>query len=64
MDFSQTFIYSDQPTTCVKCGARTAIILDFSHTKHKSQIHKCNDIHCGFEFLIQYDEAFENSLAL
>ena len=55
ISFSEVFIYSDQPTTCPKCGLRTEIILDLSHTKEQTQIHKCDSGDCNFEFVVQND---------
>lgn len=60
IDFSQVFIYSDQPTTCPKCGLRSEIILDLSHTKDVTQIHKCPNEKCEFQFVMQHDEDFDS----
>jgi len=59
INFSEIFISSEQPTTCPKCGARTEILLDFSHTKDETQIHKCLDENCSKEFIVQQDKDFE-----
>ena len=64
IDYSEIFVYSDQPTTCPKCGLRSEIILDLSHTKLKTQIHKCPNDKCSFEFVMQYDEDFDNGSLL
>ena len=64
INFSEIIIYSDQPTTCIKCGVRTDIILDLSHTKDKTQIHKCPNVKCEFEFVMQYDADFDNGSLL
>lgn len=64
INFSDLFIYSANPTTCPKCGLRSEIILDLSHTKDQTQIHKCPNEKCGFEFLMQYDKDFDNGLLL
>lgn len=64
INFSEVFIYSDQPTTCPKCGLRSEIILDLSHTKDQTQIHKCPNQKCQFEFVMQYDEDFDNGSLL
>ena len=64
IDFNNVFIYSDQPTTCKKCGARTEIILDLSHTFNKTEIHRCYDKACTFEFVMQFDLDFENGSLL
>jgi len=60
INFSEVFIYSDQPTTCPKCGLRSDVILDLAHTKDVTQIHKCPNKKCEFEFVMQYDEDFDN----
>lgn len=60
VNFLEVFIYSDQPTTCSECGTRTEIVLDLSHIKNKTQIHKCLNRKCAFEFVLQHDIDFEN----
>lgn len=60
----EVFIYSEQPTTCPKCGLRTKIIYDFPFSKEKKQIHKCSDDQCGFEFVVQEDLDFEDGSLL
>ena len=64
INFSEVFIYSDQPTTCPKCGSRSEIILDLSHTKDVVQIHKCPNLKCEYEFVMQYDLDFDNGSLL
>lgn len=64
IDLLDVIIFSEQPTTCMKCGVRTDIILDLSHTVNKTQIHKCPNGMCKFEFMIQFDEDFENNSLL
>ncbi len=64
INFSETFIYSDQPTTCPECGVRSEIIVDLSHTKDQTQVHKCPNEKCKFEFVMQYDSDFDNGLLL
>ena len=59
INYSYVYIYSDQPATCPLCGARSEIISDLSHTKKMTQIHKCPDSNCAYEFIMQYDEEFE-----
>ncbi len=46
------YFYSDQPTTCPKCGSRTNILLDLAHTKMQTQVHVCCDRSCRFEFIV------------
>jgi len=60
IDFSTIYIYSDQPTTCPKCMSRSEIILDLSHTKDETQVHRCNLKTCSFEFVMQYDDEIFN----
>lgn len=54
-DSPEIFLFSDQPTTCPKCGLRTEIILDLIKSLEKTQLHKCPSPKCGFEFLKQED---------
>ena len=58
--FKEVYIYSDQPTVCPKCGSRVQIIVDFSHTIAQTQINKCNNSNCNYEFVMQYDEEFDD----
>jgi hypothetical protein len=64
INFSEVYIFSDQPTTCPKCSARKNILMDFSHTKDQTEIHQCLDQNCKYEFVMQYDEEFENKSLL
>jgi transposase-like protein len=57
LDFSEIFVYSEQPATCPKCGSRTEIILDLLYSKDQTQIHVCPK--CEYEFVMQYDKEFE-----
>ena len=50
----ETYYYSDQPTTCPKCGSRTDILLDMSHTISMIQIEKC--LSCGEPFMLQCEQ--------
>ena len=51
----EIFIYSDQPTTCPICGARTEITLELLKSPEQTQYHKCLSIDCNFEFIMQND---------
>ncbi len=51
--YNEVFLYTDQPTTCPKCGSRTEIILDLSHSKNHTQVHQCHKCNC--EFVMQSD---------
>jgi hypothetical protein len=64
LNHTEIYIFSDQPTVCPKCSARTKLILNLSHTKYQTQIHKCMDENCNFEFIIQSDFDIENELIL
>lgn len=52
INFQEIFILNDQPTTCPKCGIRTDIVLDLSHTTNKIQIHKCFNEQCNYQFVV------------
>jgi len=56
VDFREVLAYSDQPVTCPKCGSRTEIILDFSHTREQIQVHVCIGKDCQNEFVAEKDE--------
>jgi hypothetical protein len=60
VDFSEVYIFSDQPTMCPCCCSRSDILLDFSHTKDKVEVHKCINTNCNYEFVMQFDEDFDN----
>lgn len=49
--YSNLFVFSDQPTTCPLCGARTEIIIDMSHTIYGSQVEEC--LGCEYQFVVQ-----------
>ena len=48
MNNSEVFLFSEQPTTCSKCGSRTEITLDLYETPEKTQHRKCLLAKCGF----------------
>jgi hypothetical protein len=60
INYSEVYIFSDQPTTCPKCGSRSGLVLDLSLTKDETQIHKCPNQKCELEFVMQYDIDFNN----
>lgn len=64
IDYSEVYIYSDQPTTCPKCGTRSEIILNFGHTTDKTEVHLCPNTNCNYKFVMQYDEDFDNGSLL
>lgn len=64
IDYSEVYIHSDQPTTCPKCGTRSEIVLNFSHTKNQTEIYLCTKEKCEYQFIMQYDEDFDNGSLL
>lgn len=60
LNHSEVYLFSDQPTTCPKCGTRTEITLDLYETPEKTQHHKCLSPKCGFEFVVQVDVGKNN----
>jgi transposase-like protein len=51
----EIFLFTDQPTTCPRCGARTRIeslSIDISLIQER---HKCPDPLCRYEFLVEDD---------
>jgi DNA-directed RNA polymerase subunit RPC12/RpoP len=52
---SEVYLFSDQPTTCPKCGNRTEITWDLFETPKKPQHYICLSPKCGFEFVMQED---------
>jgi hypothetical protein len=64
INYSLVYIYSDQPTTCPRCGARSEVVLDLSHTNNRTEVHLCLDKYCKYEFIMQYDEDFDNGSLL
>jgi hypothetical protein len=55
IEYNEVLIYSDQPQTCPKCGSRTDILLDLSHTSSQTQIHKCYNERCAHLSIIEID---------
>lgn len=55
IEFKEISSYTDQPVTCPKCGNRTNIVLDLSHTKEETQVHKCLSNYCLNKFVTQAD---------
>ncbi len=55
IDFLEAVITSDQPITCPKCGVRTDIVLDLSHTTNQTQIHECLNKECNYQFIVEKD---------
>jgi predicted RNA-binding Zn ribbon-like protein len=52
VDYHYILLMSDQPTTCPKCGARTDLLADLSHTNAGIQIEQCLNDGCGWVFLV------------
>ncbi len=46
------YLYSDQPTTCPKCGSRTEILFE-SLNEQNTQLHLCHNIDCQHIFYIE-----------
>ena len=59
MEDLEIFTFTDQPTTCPKCGNRTEITLDLINTAQKTQYHKCLSESCNFKFIVEIDEEME-----
>ena len=55
INFQEVLIINDQPTTCPKCGMRTDIVLDLTHTTNQIQIHRCSDEECNCQFVVEKD---------
>lgn len=55
IDYKEIILFSDQPITCPKCGSRTEILLDLSHTKNQTQIHQCLALRCNFKFVVEHE---------
>lgn len=60
IDFYDTFLRNDQPTTCPKCGARTDFFIQISPVSNENiEIHKCLSKTCPFEFVVEFDHEIE-----
>lgn len=63
INYRDTFLMNDQPTTCPQCGVRTSYYLIISPVSNKDvEIHKCLDNKCKFEFVIEIDDEFWEEL--
>ena len=51
----EVYTFTDQPTTCPKCGNRTEIIADLFDSPEKTQHHCCLSTICSFKFVIEED---------
>ena len=51
--YLEGYIFTDQPTTCPKCGCRTEFIEDSNSPNYQTQQHKCLSNNCLFEFIMQ-----------
>ena len=60
INFTKAFLPSSQPTTCPHCGARTNLLMDFSHTMDGTEIHRCLAEPCSYEFVVQCDRDTKN----
>ena len=52
--YSEVFLFSDQPTSCPKCGERTTMFVHFQ-TQEQKEYHVCLNPNCKFDFLIECD---------
>lgn len=60
IDFSETYIFGDQPVTCPKCGARTDFFFQSAPIPNeKVQIHICLSNDCQFEFVVEINDENE-----
>ena len=55
INFQEVYIVADQPTSCPQCGSRTDILLDLSHIRNQTQIHKCINEECANLFVVEKD---------
>jgi len=55
IDFDELFLMTDDIPRCSNCGSRTEILLDLSHTKDSTQVHKCLSPDCELEFVLVAD---------
>jgi hypothetical protein len=55
-DDIEVYTFTDQPATCPKCGARTAIIHEDFESPLHTQHHRCLSANCCFEFVMQMDD--------
>ncbi len=59
MIFSETYIISDQPVTCPRCGNRTDFLSETKFSYKFHQLHKCLSGNCNYEFEME-EELLEN----
>jgi hypothetical protein len=60
--FDIVYLVNDQPTTCGKCGSRTNVIFDLSHSNDGTQIHECLSESCKAIFVTMEDKEFTTQL--
>jgi len=53
---SMVYIYSEQPATCPKCGARTEITWESNKAPEYTSHHRCMFPFCEFEFVMEADD--------
>lgn len=56
MESFEVYTFTDQPTTCPKCGCRTKITIDLFDSPKKTQYHQCLSEECNFEFIVELDD--------
>lgn len=64
IDFSEVFAKGEKPISCAKCGERTDIAKDISHTQAETEAHQCLSSECQNEFVVQHDPDFDNDSLL
>lgn len=63
IDFINTFLAGDQPTTCPKCGTRTDFYDEISPVSNKPiQLHTCLSVICKFRFVVEFDFELDNNI--
>jgi DNA-directed RNA polymerase subunit M/transcription elongation factor TFIIS len=63
INFYDTFLIAEQPTTCPKCGTRTNFYTQPSlFSNEKVEIHVCLSKVCKFEFVVEFDEVFDDKI--
>jgi hypothetical protein len=59
IDYNNTILINDQPTSCPICGVRTDFYTTISPTSKESvEIHTCISNTCQYEFVAEEDEDF------
>ncbi len=51
----QSYLASDQPTTCPICGVRSEMLLEAIIDNILTQKHSCRNVNCDFQFLVEFE---------